>query len=801
MTDPDNPGLDHPTRIGPYTVVDVLGEGGMGIVYHVRQSEPVEREAALKVLKPGMDSRKVVTRFQAERQALAVMEHPSIAHVFDAGLTEDGRPYFVMELVRGIPLTRYCDEARLGLRERVRLFKQVCQAVQHAHTKGMIHRDLKPSNVLVTEQSGEAVPKVIDFGIARAVAEDGEETTRLTEEGHFIGTPAYMSPEQLLGESSAVDTRTDVYALGVLLYELLCGTLPFDESSYRGAAVYGMLQRDPPTPSARFSRMETAEEAAHYRRADIPQVRRELQGDLDWIVGKAMAREPERRYETVNGLAMELDRYLNQEPVLARPPSTRYRVGKFVRRNRGVVLAAAAAVVALVAGSVATTVGMLQAREAERVALESQAETEQVADFLLDVFTLSDPNVGAGDITARELLDSALVNVEEGLAEQPVMQGRMLLTMSKVYRNLALTDEAMGAAERSVEIFRAELGESSELGEALFEQGALLQEQARYDEAMAVLEESLAVRTRVDGPESHAVGVTLNVMGIIQDMRGDYEGAESTYRRVLEIQREAAGEVSHAVAQTATNLGAILQETQRFEAADSMYTLALEIWEELDGPDHPRVALGLQNLVTLDSRRLTIDDTTLARAERSLRIREKELGPDHPRYASSLLNMSVLYRDAGRIDETAELVDQAFRITRDHYGLEHPETAFMMEHVAAVQREREEWPEAEATLREAIRIYRATKGERHPDIAYAAGPLGFVLEQQERWEEAAQWFLLAAQLEEEFRGRWQGVMELTRYHANALRQLGREEEALAAEAKADSIEAELREKGELVGGG
>ena len=455
--------------IGPYTLLGVLGEGGMGVVYRVCQSEPVAREAALKILKPGMDSRQIVARFEAERQALALMEHPSIATVYDAGLTEEGRPYFVMELVQGRPITEYCDERRFSVEARVRLFRRVCHAVQHAHGRGLIHRDLKPSNVLVSDRSGEPVPKVIDFGIARAVEPGPDAGTRLTREGLVLGTPAYMAPEQLLGE--AVDVRADVHALGVLLYELLCGALPFDDTAYRGIAVVGTLERDPPTPSTRLTAVGDPGETAARRETDPRGLRRALSGELDWIVARAMERDRDRRYETANALAMELDRYLADEPVRAGPPTVRYRARKFMARNRGGVAAGTAAVLALVAGTVAASVGMVRAREAEQEARTAQAEAEEVAGFLTDLFALSDPNEGGGDVTARELLDRGAASVRTELADQPVLQGRMLLTMGRVYRNLQLLDEASVSLDVADSLLLATGGpESEDRLDALFDE-------------------------------------------------------------------------------------------------------------------------------------------------------------------------------------------------------------------------------------------------------------------------------------------------------------------------------------------
>jgi serine/threonine protein kinase len=417
-------------RIGPYRLLRILGQGGMGVVYQAEQLEPVRREVAVKLIHADTDGLDVVVRrFESERQSLAVMEHPSIARVYDGGVSEDGRPYFVMELVRGVPLLEYCDEHKLSLEARTRLFIQVCRAVQHAHQKGVIHRDLKPSNILVTETDGQPLAKVIDFGIARAVI-PGEGAERLTIVGELIGTPAYMSPEQLSADTD-VDTRSDVYALGVVLYELFTGALPYDQAGYRSLAMYGVAPADPPTPGQRVSKLGVAaQDVAARRGADPSALVRALRGDLDWIVMKAMEADRERRYDTANALAADLERSLAHEPVLARPPSRAYQARKFVRRHTVGVASGVVIALLLVGSAVSQTVQARRVAAARDEAVARRGQAEGLIDFMLgDLWEKLEPvgrleilnDVGERAVGYFAQVDPALFSDEEVAARSKML--------------------------------------------------------------------------------------------------------------------------------------------------------------------------------------------------------------------------------------------------------------------------------------------------------------------------------------------------------------------------------------------
>ncbi len=452
-----------PAMIGPYRITAVLGEGGMGVVYAAEQSEPVRRRVALKLIRDAGDaSGEIAQRFAAERQALAVMEHPAIAKVYDAGTASDGSPYFVMEYIEGLPITEYCDTHQVSTADRLRLFIEVCDAIQHAHQKGVIHRDLKPTNILVTEQAGAPRPKVIDFGIAKAIDLRLGEQSLLTQHGQIIGTPAYMAPEQADSDGVDIDTRADVYALGVILYELLVGRLPLDPQELGFLPFIARLvmrETNPPTPSARLDTLAgAAVEVATRRRTNLGQLRRELAGDLDWVAMRALAPERERRYATALAFGEDLQRHLRHEPVAARPPSARYKFERFVRRNRGSVVAAVLALLALVGGSITTAIGLVRANRAERRATTALASAEReartstaVSDFLVDLFHSAEPTLqSGGNLTARDLLDRGVTQVEQQLDGQPVVKARVLATLGDAYGGLGFFDATERLDRRAV---------------------------------------------------------------------------------------------------------------------------------------------------------------------------------------------------------------------------------------------------------------------------------------------------------------------------------------------------------------
>ncbi|MEX2559835.1 MAG: serine/threonine-protein kinase, partial [Pirellulales bacterium] len=605
----DQPVAEKPgMQIGPYKLLQVIGEGGMGVVFMAEQQEPVRRRVALKVIKPGMDTRQVIARFEAERQALAVMDHPNIARVLEAGATESGRPYFVMELVRGVPITAYCDESNLPVRERLALFAAVCQAIQHAHTKGIIHRDIKPTNVLVTRQDGQPVVKVIDFGVAKAMGQQLTEKTLFTDFTQMIGTPLYMSPEQAELSGVDIDTRSDIYSLGVLLYELLTGSTPVDKEQMKKAA-FDEIRRlireeEPEKPSTRISSAEAAPSVAAHRHTEPDKLARLVRGELDWIVMKALEKDRNRRYETANGFAMDVQRYLADEPVQACPPSARYRLRKFARRNKGPALAVTLILLALIAGVVGTTWGMVRAEqqrriaeisaqkalaaaEAEKIAKEAaharEAEAKTVLKFVQNkIFAAARPQGQDGglgrDVTLRQAVQAALPFVETSFTDQPVIEAKLRVTLGRSFLNLG---EAAMAADQ-------------------------------YQKARALFTQQLGP----DHPDS---------LGSMYGLANSY-AALGRHTDTLKLHEE---------------------------------TLAL--MKAKLGADHRNTLIGMNRLAS-SYRDLGRYAEALKLQEETLALQKAKLGPHHPHTLTSMSVLASIYRDLGRYAEALTLREEALAL-------------------------------------------------------------------------------------------------------------------------------------------
>ncbi|NOS70601.1 MAG: serine/threonine protein kinase [Verrucomicrobia bacterium] len=678
-------------RIGRYKLLQQIGEGGCGVVYMAEQEEPVRRRVALKVIKLGMDTKSVIARFEAERQALALMDHPNIAKVLDAGATEMGRPYFVMELVRGIKITDYCDQGNLPTEERLKLFTQVCQAIQHAHQKGIIHRDIKPSNILIADHDGVPVPKVIDFGIAKATTGQRlTDKTVFTAFEQFIGTPAYMSPEQANLSGLDIDTRTDIYALGVLLYELLTGQTPFDAKELMAAGLDAMRRiirdQEPARPSTRLSTLLAADltTVASHRHAEPARLGTLLRGDLDWIVMKALEKDRTRRYETANGLAMDIQRHLDDEPIVARPASNLYRFQKMVRRNKLAFTAASAITVALVVGLGVSTWMFFKEKQALQRAVIAEynsrteaAKSQQVAQFMKDMLKGVGPSVALGRDTTmlREILDRTAERIGRDLNNQPEVEVELRAILALTYEELALFKQREEMAREALRVSRARLGEEHPaVADALHQIGDARSRLGDQVQAEKFMREAVALKRKVLGNEHPSTAASLNVLAWVFKRQNKLTEAEVLGREALAIRIKLFGNEHPAVADSLFLLGNVLSIQGRQTEAETAHGEALAIYRKVLGDEHPAVAESLNNLAVVLRRagKLAEAETMLREA---LTRRRRLFSPGHPEVAESYRDLVLVLRDQGKLDEVETLYREELALQRKSVGNEHPEVA------------------------------------------------------------------------------------------------------------------------------
>jgi non-specific serine/threonine protein kinase/serine/threonine-protein kinase len=722
-------------QIPDHRIVQKVGEGGMGEVWEAEQLRPVRRRVAVKVIKAGMDSRNVVARFESERQALALMDHPNIARVFAAGTTDRGRPFFSMEYVSGEPITAYCDRRRLDTVARLDLFIQVCAGVQHAHQKGIIHRDIKPSNVLVRVLDDNPVPTIIDFGIAKAMQQRLTEKTLYTATGMLIGTPEYMSPEQAELTGVDIDTRSDVYSLGVVLYELLVGTLPFDPRATPGIGFDEIRRRiredEPSKPSTKVTTLgEITAENARHRRTDPSGLRRQLRGDLDWIAMKALEKDRTRRYSSPSELALDIERHLRHEPVSAGPPSTFYRAGKFVRRHRVGVALGLTLIVLLFAGVLGTTAGFLKARREARTA-------RQVSTLVLGIFDDLRPGaMGGGTPSPRELLDRGVQRVESDLAEQPLVQAEVMLMMGRAYGGLGHYESAILLFEKSAEIRREHLGESdpahalsiSFLADTLVEIG-------EYERARELHEKALAVRREALGPDSLPVSWSLRSLGWMYWRTGNLDEPRPLFEQALEIEEEILGPEHLEVSDTLFMLALVDLDTLNYDGARSRFERVLQIRESQLGPDTAAVAVTLTQLGRIHRENGELEQA-LPLFEQSLATLEKVFGPEHRELAVPLQNIGRLLITTGDLDGARGRLDRALRIQEQSVGPDHPDLAWSLEAQGRLYRRTGELEAARASYRRALAILERAFGDGHVDTARTLSSLGYLEYETGDYEEA-----------------------------------------------------------------
>ena len=712
-----SPAHSLPASIGKYRIVRLLGEGGMGAVYEAEQDQP-RRSVALKVIKAAWASPEMLRRFEQESQALGRLQHPGIAQIYEAGSADAGfgvQPFFAMELIHGKPLVEYANKHKLNTRQRLELMIQVCDAVHHAHQRGIIHRDLKPGNILVDE-TGQ--PKILDFGLARATDSDAH-ATRQTDMGQLLGTLAYMSPEQVLADPYALDTRSDVYALGVILYELLAGKMPYTLSRHLHEAMRTIQVTDP-VPLSTVSRV--------YR------------GDIETIVAKALEKDKERRYASAAGLAGDIRRYLNDEPIVARPASTSYQLQKFARRNKALVVGIAAVFAVLVLGVLASTWEAVQARRAEKKAQEQSAIAQAVNNFLQNdllaqasAYNQSKPDP---NITVRTVLDRAAQNIQGKFDKQPEVEAAIRDTIGQTYQELGQYPEARRQLERELEVERQVMGaENPKTLRTMSRIGRTATFQANFPEAESLLSQTLQAQRRVLGPEHPDTLQSMNNLATVYVKLGKYPQAEALYRQVMESRRRVLGPEHPDTLASMSGLANDYRLQGKYAEAEALNSQLLEIERRVLGAEHPSTLATMNNLA---------NDYNLhgnyAQAEvldsQVLEIRRRVLGPEHPDTLTSMSNLGNDYTPQGKYAQAEALNGQILEIERRVLGPEHPDTVESITNLANDYNLEGKYREASTLYSQSVEIERRVLGAEHPDTLVSESNLAEVYYSQGKYAEA-----------------------------------------------------------------
>lgn len=767
-------------QIGRYKLLSVLGEGGMGIVYLAEQKEPIRRKVALKVIKPGMDSARVIARFEAERQALALLDHLNIAHVHDAGTTENGRPYFVMEYVKGLPITEHCDCHKLTIDDRLILFRQICLAVHHAHQKGIIHRDIKPSNILVSVERDEAIPKIIDFGVAKAISMPLTERTLATEDSQLLGTPEYMSPEQADMATEDIDTRSDIYSLGVLLYVLLTGVLPFDSDTLHEGGIEHIRkiirETDPKTPSTRLTKLgEEGKIVAEKRRTEVAVLAKCLHKELEWIPLKAMRKERAERYRSASELADDIENYLKGNPLIAGPESTVYLIKKFVKRKRALVTGIAAVLIVLIAGVVGIAVFAVKAER-------NHAEAQLIVDFLKNnvLASVSPDKTKGKDVTIRYILDAASDNLEGRFKDQPLVEASIRDTLGWTYRALGELTKAEQHYLSAIRIYRQHFGqEHPDTLLAMDILGWVYWDQGRYHDMERQFTKILQIRQRVHNVDPPLLRI-MNGFAYSYWCLGKYKDAELLYDKILRIARYELGEenVSELVffrcnlactywkqgrykeaerlfvetMKTAewpeqrthhefyhkSRMADMYREKGRYNRAEELYVETLEAQRQILGNEHVWTLICMYGLARLYTAQDRYEEAENLFTE-LLNIAPRQLGEEHPDILGYMNGYAVLLTKQKRYDKAEPLFKKALSGRRQKLDEDHPHTLESMYELAILYKEQGRYEEAEELLHKVIEGRRLKLGDQHPHTIESIKSLIDLYETQNKSEQAEKW--------------------------------------------------------------
>jgi len=713
---------DIPDAVGPFTIIEAIGEGGMGTVYLARQDNP-DREVALKLIRPGYASRKVLKRFDLEAQLLGRLQHPGIAQIYQAGTYESGRgpqPYFAMELVRGEPLDVYAESHSLGTRARLELIAKIADAVHHAHQKGIVHRDLKPSNILVT---ADGQPKILDFGVARATDSDIQVTTIQTDVGQIIGTIPYMSPEQITGDPAQIDVRSDVYALGVVLYELLAGRLPYDLERKLIHDAARMIREDDPTP--------------------LSTINKTFRGDVETIASKALEKTKDRRYQTASELADDIRRYLDNKPIVARRASTLYQLSKFAKRNRILVGGIAAVFLVLVGGVIVSTGQAIRATRAEQIAQTSLAEAEATVTFLDSMLAAVDPGQMGKDVTVRAVLDESSKSIDTDFANRPLVAARLHATIGKTYDALGIYDQALAHTQKALDLRTANLGpdhpDTLAMRTAL---GSATMEAGDFEQGEQILTSALADHTRILGRSHPSTVACISALATLYATATDIEKAIPLLRESLELNRQIHGPRSEEAISAANTLAMLLIDMNAFDEAEHLLEQAVKDAADVLGPENPYTLDTRSNLAWLYYMQRRLDEA-IALNEEVLEVKARVLGETHPATMTTLSNLAIAYKDAGYLDKAEPLFRKELEIERSTLGEDHPNFLVTLTNFARFLAQEERFDEAIPLFEQSVASHEKNMPADFVGTGFTLAFYGGCLRDCKRFEESERRFLQA----------------------------------------------------------